>query len=92
MRHMLPLSYLRGKGKTPRCIRWRDSTLELTEIDRLGDLVNDWRVSSLGLEPVPGMEGHRLAEALEIPFTYCWSPSLVPKPSDWGSHISMASC
>lgn len=63
--------------------------IKLTENGRLGDLVNDWRVSSLGLEPVPGMEGHRLAEALEIPFTYCWSPSLVPKPNDWGSHISM---
>lgn len=24
-----------------------------------------------------------------IPFTYCWSPSLVPKPKDWGSHIDV---
>ncbi|CAH0031058.1 unnamed protein product [Clonostachys rhizophaga] len=65
------------------------AAIELLTWQGLGDLVNDWRVSSLGLEPVPGMEGHRLAEALEIPFTYCWSPSLVPKPSDWGSHINV---
>ncbi|KAF6828791.1 Sterol 3-beta-glucosyltransferase UGT80B1-like protein 5 [Colletotrichum plurivorum] len=56
----------------------------------LGDLVNSWRVASLGLEPVPSTEGHRLLELLQVPFTYCWSPSLVPKPSDWGSHIDIS--
>lgn len=30
-----------------------------------------------------------LAQTLKIPFTYCWSPALVPKPSDWASHIGM---
>ncbi|KAK2756283.1 Sterol 3-beta-glucosyltransferase UGT80B1-like protein 5 [Colletotrichum kahawae] len=56
----------------------------------LGDLVNAWRVASLGLEPVPSTEGHRLLEVLQVPFTYCWSPSLVPKPSDWASHIDIS--
>ncbi|KAF4869925.1 Sterol 3-beta-glucosyltransferase UGT80B1 [Colletotrichum siamense] len=56
----------------------------------LGDLVNTWRVASLGLEPVPSTEGHRLLEVLQVPFTYCWSPSLVPKPRDWGSHIDIS--
>lgn len=32
-------------------------------------------------------DGPMLAEALKIPFTYCWSPALVPKPKDWGPHI-----
>jgi hypothetical protein len=26
-------------------------------------------------------------ENLKIPFTYCWSSTLVPKPLDWGEHI-----
>ncbi|TDZ39681.1 Sterol 3-beta-glucosyltransferase UGT80B1 [Colletotrichum spinosum] len=56
----------------------------------LGDLVNTWRTASLGLEPVPSTEGHRLLEVLQVPFTYCWSPALVPKPSDWGSHIDIS--
>ncbi|OLN86655.1 Sterol 3-beta-glucosyltransferase UGT80B1-like protein 5 [Colletotrichum chlorophyti] len=56
----------------------------------LGDLVNAWRTASLGLEPVPSTEGHRLLEVLQVPFTYCWSPSLVPKPSDWGPHIDIS--
>ncbi|KAK1986369.1 UDP-glucose,sterol transferase [Colletotrichum cereale] len=56
----------------------------------LGDLVNAWRVESLELEPVPSTEGHRILESLRVPFTYCWSPSLVPKPSDWGPHIDIS--
>ncbi|KAK0385361.1 hypothetical protein NLU13_7837 [Sarocladium strictum] len=53
----------------------------------LGDIVNNWRRSTLGLEPVPFSEGPLLAENLKIPCTYCWSPALVPKPADWGQHI-----
>ncbi|KAI3391137.1 hypothetical protein diail_7904, partial [Diaporthe ilicicola] len=54
----------------------------------LSDVINDWR-HSLELEPVPASEGPCLAETLRIPFTYCWSPDLVPKPKDWGSHIDV---
>ena len=54
---------------------------------RLGDLVNSWRQESLGLEPVPASEGPRLTETLRIPFTYCWSPALIPKPADWPPHV-----
>ena len=28
-----------------------------------------------------------LVQTLKIPFTYCWSPALVPKPIDWAPHI-----
>ncbi|THC90236.1 hypothetical protein EYZ11_010297 [Aspergillus tanneri] len=27
---------------------------------------------------------------VKIPHTYCWSPALIPKPNDWGSHISIS--
>ncbi|KAH6657053.1 hypothetical protein BKA67DRAFT_512878 [Truncatella angustata] len=54
----------------------------------LGDLINSWR-ATLDLEPIPSSEGPRLAETLKIPFTYCWSPALVPKPADWPSHIGV---
>ena len=30
-----------------------------------------------------------MAEALKVPFTYCWSPALMPKPQDWPAHIGM---
>lgn len=35
------------------------------------------------------MEGPSLVEVLKVPFTYCWSPALIPKPQDWESHIGM---
>lgn len=58
----------------------------LTWTTSLGDVVNTWR-GNLGLEEVDFSEGPLLAETLRVPFTYCWSPSLVPKPKDWGQHI-----
>ncbi|KAJ5808078.1 Sterol 3-beta-glucosyltransferase, partial [Penicillium riverlandense] len=54
----------------------------------LGDVINRWR-SSIDLAPVPRTEGPCLAEALEVPFTYCWSPALVPKPRDWPAYIDV---
>ncbi|KAL2126096.1 hypothetical protein VTI74DRAFT_1700 [Chaetomium olivicolor] len=54
----------------------------------LGDLINTWR-DSLDLEPISRTDGPCLAEALKIPFTYCWSPSLVPKPADWPENIDV---
>ncbi|KAJ5378638.1 UDP-glucuronosyl/UDP-glucosyltransferase [Penicillium cosmopolitanum] len=55
---------------------------------RLGHVINRWR-ESINLDPVPNMEGPSLAEALNVPFTYCWSPALIPKPQDWPSHIDI---
>lgn len=46
-----------------------------------------WRRKALSLEAVPAMAGPGLAEALKVPFTYCWSPALIPKPRDWPSYI-----
>ncbi|KAJ6034155.1 hypothetical protein N7499_003256 [Penicillium canescens] len=54
----------------------------------LGDVINKWR-ATLDLEPIAMVQGPGLAESLKIPFTYCWSPALVPKPMDWPSHIDV---
>ncbi|KAI3023686.1 CAZyme family GT1 [Aspergillus niger] len=54
----------------------------------MGDVINHWR-KELGLDEIAMFEGPRLAEILKIPFTYCWSPALVPKPSDWPSYIDV---
>ncbi|KAF4967395.1 hypothetical protein FSARC_5053 [Fusarium sarcochroum] len=66
------------------------SVVEFMTWQGLGDLVNEWRQAKLGLERVPLNEGHRLLKSLQIPFTYCWSPSLIPKPREWGSKISIS--
>ncbi|KAK1142203.1 hypothetical protein N8T08_008129 [Aspergillus melleus] len=54
----------------------------------LGDVINQWR-KDLDLEEVATFEGPHLAEILKVPFTYCWSPALVPKPLDWPSYIDV---
>ncbi|RAL01275.1 putative sterol glucosyltransferase [Aspergillus ibericus CBS 121593] len=54
----------------------------------LGDVINRWR-ASIDLEPVSATEGPMLAETLKVPFTYCWSPALVPRPQDWPTNIDI---
>ena len=56
----------------------------------LGDVINKFRQRSLNLEPVSIMWAPGMAARLRIPWTYCWSPALIPKPADWGKHIDIA--
>ncbi|KAF3770191.1 family 1 glycosyltransferase [Cryphonectria parasitica EP155] len=55
----------------------------------LGDLVNDLRVKTLGLVPVSTLWAPGSLYRLNVPFAYLWSPSLVPKPPDWGDEIDI---
>ena len=64
---------------------------DLDDCDSLGDVINAWRVKDLDLEPLSSSSGPEIVEILRIPYTYCWSPSLVPKPHDWGHNIGMES-
>ncbi|KAH6612397.1 UDP-glucose,sterol transferase [Boeremia exigua] len=66
------------------------SVVEWMTWQGLGNVINEWR-GTIDLEPITGSEGPNLPNTPGIPFTYCWSPALVPKPSDWGSHIGMIS-
>ncbi|KAI9923710.1 hypothetical protein MW887_008337 [Aspergillus wentii] len=56
----------------------------------VGDLVNEFRRRELGLQKLDSMRAPSLIHRLKIPFTYLWSPSLLPKPNDWQSHIDVA--
>lgn len=56
----------------------------------LGDVINRFRQKSLNLEPVSIMWAPGMTSRLRIPYTYCWSPALIPKPGDWGSHIDIS--
>lgn len=56
----------------------------------LGDLVNQFRVKTLGLEPVSTLWAPGQLYRQRVPFTYLWSPGLVPKPKDWGPEIDIA--
>ncbi|KIL84832.1 hypothetical protein FAVG1_12061 [Fusarium avenaceum] len=56
----------------------------------LGDLVNEFRVKTLALDPVSTLWAPGATYRLHVPFTYLWSPGLVPKPEDWGSEVDVA--
>lgn len=79
---MVSCSISLGKGK-----HGTSKNIDLfLRIHRLADVINDWRIT-LDLEPIPATEGPFLAETLKIPYSYCWSPGLVPKPEDWKENI-----
>ena len=56
----------------------------------LGDLINKFRTRTLGLEPISTLWAPGQFARLKVDFTYLWSPSLVPKPEDWGPEIEIA--
>lgn len=64
--------------------------VEMMTWQGLGDLVNDFRVKTLGLEPVSTLWAPGQLYRLRVPYTYLWSPGLVPKPTDWGPEIDIA--
>jgi hypothetical protein len=72
-----------------RCLvfpRLLQASIADSPIHSLGDVINRWR-ESIQLEPVNMADGPSLMKQLKVPFTYCWSPSLVPKPNDWPDFI-----
>ncbi|OJJ42220.1 hypothetical protein ASPZODRAFT_137412 [Penicilliopsis zonata CBS 506.65] len=85
-----PLANLRSASSmNPRTANWVSYGLvEWLTWQGLGGVINRWRVS-IDLDPIPTIKGPSLAEALKIPFTYCWSPALVPKPADWPAYIDV---
>ena len=56
----------------------------------ISDLVDAFRTKTLKLPPLALTDGAALLEDHEVPFTYLWPESLVPKPPDWGPHIELA--
>jgi UDP:flavonoid glycosyltransferase YjiC (YdhE family) len=56
----------------------------------ISDLVDTFRTETLKLPPLTLTDGAALLEDHEVPFTYLWPESLVPKPADWGPHIDLA--
>ena len=55
----------------------------------LGDLINKFRIKTLGLEPASTLWAPGQIYRLKVPYTYLWSPGLVPKPADWGPEIDV---
>lgn len=63
--------------------------VEMMTWQGLGDLVNRFREKTLGLEPVSSLWAPGALYRMKVPYTYMWSPALVPKPKDWGPEIDI---
>lgn len=64
--------------------------VEMMTWQGLGDLVNNFRKKTLGLEPVSSLWAPGALFRMKVPYTYMWSPGLAPKPKDWGPEIDIA--
>ncbi|TFK67117.1 glycosyltransferase family 1 protein [Pluteus cervinus] len=62
---------------------------ELLTWQGTGDIINNLRTRVLGLPPLSIRSGPGIQDRLKVPYTYCMSPALVPKPSDWKNHIDV---
>ncbi|KAF8894838.1 glycosyltransferase family 1 protein [Infundibulicybe gibba] len=62
---------------------------ELLTWQGLGDIINKFRTHTLGLPPLSLRSGPGLVDRLKVPWTYCMSPALVPKPRDWKNYIDV---
>ncbi|KAF1958177.1 UDP-Glycosyltransferase/glycogen phosphorylase [Byssothecium circinans] len=63
--------------------------VEMMTWQGLGDLINRFRQKTLMLEEVSTLWAPGQLYRLKVPYTYMWSPGLVPKPKDWSSEISV---
>ncbi|KAF2036520.1 putative glucosyl/glucuronosyl transferase [Setomelanomma holmii] len=64
--------------------------IEVLSWQGLGDIINRFRTKCLGLDPVSLFWAPGMLQRLKVPHTYCWSPALISKPKDWGSHVSIS--
>lgn len=65
------------------------SIMELLTWQGLGDIINKFRTQTLRLDAISPLWGHQLIPRLRVPYSYLWSQALIPRPSDWGDHISI---
>lgn len=86
-----PLASIKKSNVDPAYTNFMSYPLvEMMVWQGLGDLVNDLRVKTLGLDPVSTLWAPGALYRMNVPFAYLWSPSLVPKPPDWGDEIDIS--
>ena len=56
----------------------------------LGGQINTFRSRDLRIEEIPDRVASDILDRQKIPWTYCWSPELLPKPLDWRGHIDIS--
>ncbi|GMF13905.1 unnamed protein product [Phytophthora lilii] len=85
-----PLSNLAYTGKPQKRNYLSYKLVDMIMWHGTASIINDFRTEVLKLRPIRnGDLGSELLLDLEIPHSFMWSPSLVPKPADWGDLYSV---
>ncbi|CAF1106454.1 unnamed protein product [Adineta ricciae] len=66
------------------------TAIEMFTWSSMRDIVNNFRREVLSLPPLHTRQATFMMIDERVPYTYCWSPSLVPKPKDWADHINVS--
>lgn len=86
-----PLANIQSSNADPQLTNYISyAMIEVLMWQGLGEIINRFRVKCLGLDPVSLIWAPGMLQRLKVPHTYCWSPALIPKPKDWGPHISIS--
>ncbi|KAI1821588.1 hypothetical protein F4861DRAFT_532881 [Xylaria intraflava] len=86
-----PLANIQSSNTDSVTTNYLSYTLvEMMTWQGLGDVINRFRTKILDLQQLSLMLAPAVLTRLRIPYTYCWSPALIPKPNDWGNHIDIA--
>ncbi|KAI1843632.1 hypothetical protein JX266_010265 [Neoarthrinium moseri] len=86
-----PLANIQSSNTDPVTTNYVSYALvEMMTWQGLGDVINRFRTKVLDLDPLSLLWAPGVLTRLRIPYTYCWSPALIPKPNDWGQHIDIA--
>jgi UDP:flavonoid glycosyltransferase YjiC (YdhE family) len=86
-----PLANIQSSNADPQLTNYISyGMIEVLSWQVLGEIINRFRAKCLGLDPVSLIWAPGMLQRLKVPHTYCWSPALIPKPKDWGPHISIS--
>ncbi|CAE6497736.1 unnamed protein product [Rhizoctonia solani] len=86
-----PLVNILQSGKTEANVLnyYSYALVDLMTWQGLGRTINKFRTRRLGLPYLSSTSAVGMIERCNIPWTYCLSPALVPKPTDWMNHIDV---
>ncbi|QRW24975.1 glycosyltransferase family 1 protein [Rhizoctonia solani] len=86
-----PLVNVKQSGShEPNAVNYYSYTLvDMLTWQGLGHAINKFRTKKLGLPYLSTASAVTMIQRSAIPWTYCISPALIPKPQDWLTHIDV---
>ncbi|KAF8606091.1 glycosyltransferase family 1 protein [Ceratobasidium sp. AG-I] len=85
-----PLVNIKQSAAEPNMTNYYSySLVDIMTWQGLGHTINKFRTKKLGLGYLSTASAVSMLDRCKIPWTYCLSPALVEKPTDWMEHIDV---